>query len=104
MGALKKAGYRSAKQYMEVATAQHVAAGNAWTGQLAQARRLAIRRMLGSPMQASGLPLPELGRLVGQVGPLAAEVPVSEVRSTLLAPWLLGEIEASRALTYLTEC
>ena len=51
-GALKKAGYRSGQQYLDTAKAVHVANGNDWTEQLAQARRFAIRslkRGLGNP-------------------------------------------------------
>lgn len=102
MGALKTAGYRSAEQYLEVAKAAHVGMGFPWTAQLAQARRLAIRscrRNMGSPKQAGGLPLPELGKFMHISEPLARDGPVWPVRATLLVSWwLLREIEASRAM------
>jgi hypothetical protein len=97
MGALKSAGYRSAEQYLEVAKAAHVGMGFA-----AQARRLAIRscrRNIGSPKQAGGLPLPELGNLMHFKEPLVKGGPVWPVLATLLVSWwLLREIEASRSM------
>ena len=102
MGALKTAGYRSAEQYLEVAKAVHVGMGFAWSAQLAQARRLAIRscrRNIGSPKQAGGLPLPKLGNIIHIKEPLAKDGPMWPVRATLLVSWwLLREIEASRAM------
>eukprot|EP00435_Cladocopium_sp_Y103_P053688 s1791_g17.t1 len=102
MGALKAAGYRSAEQYLEAAKAIHIASGNIWSEQLAQARRVAIRscrRNLGSPKQAGGLPLPRLGDLVHLREPLAKGGPVWPVRATIVISWwLLREIEAAHAL------
>ena len=102
-GALKRAGYRSGQLYLDTAKAVHVANGNAWTEQLAQARRFAIRslkRGLGSPKQAGGLPMSRLAQLKNSREPIAPEGPLWPVRSTLLASWwLLREIEASRAKT-----
>ena len=102
MGALKTAGYRSAEQYLEVAMAVHVGMGFAWSAQLAQARRLAIRscrRNIGSPKQAGGLPLPKLGNIIHIKEPLAKDGPMWPVRATLLISWwLLRDIEASRAM------
>ena len=95
MGAFKAANYRSAEQYLEVAKAIHIARGGEWTAQLAQARRLAIRsckRHLGSPKQAGGLVLLELGKLVHLAEPLAEEGPTWTL---LISWWLLREIEAS---------
>ena len=100
-GALKRAGYRSAQLYLDTAKAVHAANGHPWTEQLAQARRFAIRslkRGLGNPKQAGGLPLAQLAKLNCSQEPMADEGPQWPVRATLLASWwLLREIEASRA-------
>lgn len=101
MGAMKIAGYRSAELYLDSAKGEHVARGGAWTDQLVQARRAAIRscrRHLGHPRQAKGLPLTELGAFTGEA-PLAPGGPMYPGAATILASWwLLREIEASAAL------
>lgn len=101
MGALKLAEYRSAELYLESAKAEHISLGRPWTDQLAQARRAALRscrRYLGSPKQARGLPLTQLGAFTDRE-PLAVGGPLYPGRATLLASWwLLREIEASSAL------
>eukprot|EP00435_Cladocopium_sp_Y103_P017885 s1262_g4.t1 len=101
MGALDKAGYRSAELYLEVAKQRHIAEGEPWTAQLALAAKLAKRacqRGRGPAKQAQPLPLQAVAALADKREPLAPGGPEFAVRATLLASWwLLREIEASHA-------
>eukprot|EP00435_Cladocopium_sp_Y103_P055235 s871_g18.t1 len=101
MGALDKAGYRSAELYLEVAKQQHISRGDPWSAQLALAARLAKRacqRGRGPAKQAQPLPLEVVATLEHKREPLAPGGPEFPVRATLLASWwLLREIEASNA-------
>ena len=100
MGALKLAGFRSAQLYLDTAKAVHISSGHPWTAQLQQAYRASVRsctRGLGTPKQASPLPLAKLGQFTTQDA-VAKGGPVWPGRATLLASWwLLREIEASHA-------
>ena len=101
MGALKLAGFRSAQLYLDTAKAQHVSLGYAWSDQLRQCYRAAVRsclRNIGSPKQASPLPLAELAALGGSEAVVNGG-PIWPARAALLASWwLLREIEASHAV------
>ena len=101
MGALKLAGFRSAQLYLDTAKAQHVSLGYAWSDQLQQCYRAAVRsclRNIGSPKQASPLPLAELAALGGSEAVVNGG-PIWPARAALLASWwLLREIEASHAV------
>lgn len=101
MGALKLAGFRSAQLYLDTAKAQHVSLGHTWSDQLQQCYRAAVRsclRNIGSPKQASPLPLAELTALGGSEA-VVNNGPIWPARSALLASWwLLREIEASHAV------
>ena len=102
MGALDKAGYRSAELYLEVAKQRHIEKGQPWTAQLALAAKCAKRacqRGRGPAKQAQPLPLADVSTLTDVSNPLAPGGPEWAVRSTVLASWwLLREIEASNTL------
>ena len=102
MGALDKAGYRSAELYLEVAKQKHITNGEQWTSQLVLASKLARRacqRGRGPAKQAQPLPLVDVAHLEDSPEPLATGGPTFPIRATLLASWwLLREIEASNAL------
>ena len=100
MGALDRAGYRSAELYLDVAKQAHIE-GRPWTQQLALAAKQAIRacqRGRGPSKQAQPLPLAEVAKLPDQQEPLVHGGPSYPIRSTVLVSWwLLREIEASAA-------
>ena len=102
MGAMDKAGYRSAELYMEVAKQRFISEGGHWSSQLVLAAKLAKRacqRGRGPAKQAQPLPLSEVAALRDGSAPLACGGPEFAIRATLLASWwLLREIEASNAL------
>ena len=94
MGALDKAGYRSAELYTEVTKQKYISNGGQWTSQLA----LAAKNPQESMPKRQPLPLPEVAALCDKSHLLASGGPEFAIRSTLLASWwLLREIEASNA-------
>ena len=101
MGAMDKAGYRSAELYLDVAKQSHIGEGRPWTMQLAQASKRAIRacqRGRGPSRQAQPLPLSDVAAVKDEEAPSSQGGPCFPVRSTMLASWwLLREIEASAA-------
>ena len=101
MGALKLANFRSSQLYLDTAKQAHIAEGHPWTSQLQQCYRSSIRscnRFLGSPKQASPLPLLQLKDFESQSIAVKGG-PMWPGRATILASWwLLREREASHAL------
>ena len=101
MGALDRAGYRSAELYLDAAKQKHIETGKFWTLQLQQAARQARRacqRGRGPAKQAHPLPLKEVSKLPNTAEETACGGPSFPIRSTLLASWwLLREIEAQSA-------
>ena len=107
MGALKQAGYRSAQQYLDVATHYHVASGLPWTDQLQLSYRISVRsckRGLGPSKHASALPLglplsyPNGARAFAGHSARATRDNTSEMPPWLhLAHWLLRVASGSPA-------
>ena len=101
MGAMDRAGYRSAELYLDTAKQAHIQRGRPWTSQLAQAAkqaRRACQRHRGPAKQAQPLPLLKLAGLPFETNPVVKGGPCCPIRATLLTSWwLLREIEASQA-------
>ena len=99
VGILKRAGYRSAEQYLEVAW-QEFLEDSEPSSALWQAKKRAIRaakRGRGPAKQAQALPLQGLSSLT-RPEPVMASAPCHPGRATLCASWwLTREIEAASA-------
>ena len=100
MGILKRAGYRSADAYLDVAFQIFVDRGFEPSSALLAFKRRstrAARRNLGPAKQAQSLPLAKLGCLSAET-PAAKGGPACPGRATRLASWwLFREIEAASA-------
>ena len=102
VGVMKRAGYRSAANYLEAAKRAHIEQGHAFSIQLKHACRLAIRsakRDLGPSKQAEALSLEAMADFKDQGVPCLGS-PCHPGRACLVSAWwLLREIEASHART-----
>lgn len=102
VGVLKRAGYRSAANYLEAAKRAHIEQGHAFSIQLKHACRLATRsakRDLGPSKQAEALSLVAMASFKDRGIPVSGS-PCYPGRACLVSAWwLLREIEASHART-----